>query len=371
MKILKDLWWLFLGYAIFLGIYESALTLDRWMGPKEPGSKVTITISIPRGTGLVEIARLLEEEGAIASRHALVLLALWEGKAGKIQAGEYLFSPAQSVSQILDDLVAGNVLKHMVTIPEGFTMFDIARLIEEAGLVSQESFLFAARDRRLLNDLHIPAESAEGFLFPDTYAFTRDVTAESMIRTMVGRFWEVWQEDFARLAEERDISAHETVTLASIVEKEAAVAEERPLIASVFWNRLQKSMPLQADPTVSYGILEEESAAPKRVTASLLRHHSPYNTYLVKGLPQGPISNPGRDSLRAVLQPAQTSYLFFVSKGNGRHHFSSTLKEHNQAVWRYLKKPMDETKSKSDTSQEDKGVDSFSFGEKTDSEAAK
>jgi len=238
-------------------------------------------ISIPRGTGLTEIARLLEDEGVIASRHALVLLALWEEKAGKIQAGEYLFSPAQSVSQILDDLVAGNVIKHMVMIPEGFTMFDIARLMEEAGLVSQESFLLAARDRRLLDDLRIPAESAEGYLFPDTYAFTRDVTAESMVRTMVGRFWEIWQEeDFARLAEERDISPHEAVTLASIVEKEAAVSEERPLIASVFWNRLQKSMPLQADPTVSYGILEEERAAPERITTSLLRRPTPYNTYL-------------------------------------------------------------------------------------------
>ncbi len=351
MKILKDLWWLFLGYAIFLGIYESALTLDRWMGPREPGSQVTITISIPRGTGLTEIARLLEDEGVIASRHALVLLALWEEKAGKIQAGEYLFSPAQSVSQILDDLVAGNVIKHMVMIPEGFTMFDIARLMEEAGLVSQESFLLAARDRRLLDDLRIPTESAEGYLFPDTYAFTRDVTAESMVRTMVGRFWEIWQEeDFARLAEERDICAQEAVTLASIVEKEAAVSEERPLIASVFWNRLQKSMPLQADPTVSYGILEEERAAPERITTSLLRRPTPYNTYLIKGLPHGPISNPGRDSLRAVLNPARTSYLFFVSKRNRRHHFSSTLQEHNQAVWMYLKKPMDDRAAKTSKS---------------------
>jgi len=195
------------------------------------------------------------------------------------------------------------------------------------------------RDPVLLERSHIPADSAEGYLFPDSYLIPRGYTPLDMAKLMISRFYEIWRENaFEKRVEELGTTRHKVVILASIVEEEAMKEEERPLIASVFWNRIKKGMPLQADPTVRYGILVEQHINKKRLRWKDLRRSTPYNTYTLPGLPKGPISNPGLASLKAVLYPADTNYLYFVSRNNGTHKFSATLKEHNRAVERYQKR---------------------------------
>ncbi len=287
---------------------------------------------VKKGRGLRTIAAQLEERGLIKGKNLFMLWAYVRGGARDIKAGEYSFNRSMAPVKILHMLTSGEVKTYSFTIPEGLTAEQIADLLEMRNLVNKRDFVYLVHNKDLVASYDVDGKSLEGYLFPDTYVISRDMGARGLIDLMVDRFWEV----FNSLVGDKKpaMPVKDIVTLASIVEKETGLAEERPVIASVFLNRLKKRMRLESDPTVIYG-LEDFSGDLKRKD---LRAPSPYNTYLHRGLPPGPIANPGREALNAVINPAETDYLYFVSKNDGSHHFSSTLKEHNRAVYKYQKR---------------------------------
>ncbi len=335
MRIIREFWLPILLYLIFLSGYEV------WKGCTQPVSETgkNKIVLIPTGSTFSSAAQQLETEGLIKSKKAFYCLAWCKNATTRIQAGEYELSPAQTPIEILDYLVQGKIRQYIVTIPEGYNLFQIDGLLANAKLISSDSFLRVARDKKILRTLGIKADSAEGYVYPDTYQLTKDATAREMLRTFVNHFWEVWNsEEFSRRTEELGVQIHDIVTIASIVEKEAMRSRERPLIACVFWNRVKKNMPLQADPTVHYGILVETKVKKRRLRWKDLRKMTPYNTYVNRDLPKGPISNPGKESIRATLYPSKKDYLYFVSRNNGTHCFSRTLAEHNRAVNQYQRR---------------------------------
>jgi len=275
-------------------------------------------VYIEPGTGALEIARVLKKEGVIRHGLLFLLLASLRGSHGRLKPGEYEFSPRMSLLEVVKKLEDERVVVHQVVIPEGFTVKEISHLLANMGLADEGRFLAIASD-------------LEGYLFPDTYYLTRGMSEETIVQTMLNRFRQVFGPAGAERAKVLGMSVREVVTLASLVEEEAKVSEERALISAVFHNRLRYGMPLQSDPTVIYAL--------PQFTGRLLRTDlsipSPYNTYLHKGLPPGPIANPGRSSILAVLYPAKVDYLYFVSKNDGTHVFSRTLAEHERAVRRY------------------------------------
>jgi UPF0755 protein len=238
---------------------------------------------------------------------------------------------------ILDKLVSGAVKTYAVTLPEGLRLDEIAERLEAAGIVEAQAFLEQARDPELVRELGIEAKTLEGYLYPETYRFPRDAPPRDVVRGMVAQFesrWDVTDEDLASMG----LSLHEVVTLGSIVEKETGAPDERPLIAAVFRNRLRRQMRLQSDPTVIYGILETRGHFDGNIRRRDLEQDTPYNTYTRSGLPPGPIASVSMESLRAVVEPADVPYLYFVSRNDGTHHFSSTLAEHARAVDRYQRR---------------------------------
>jgi UPF0755 protein len=289
-------------------------------------------VFIPKGSTFKEVVHILDEDGILRSPTRFYLMARLMGVAGRVQAGEYELSTAMIPPVILHRLVTGDVVKYRVTIPEGYTVRQIAVRLEEEGIIeNQEEFLSLAFSADFPAGLGIAGKSVEGYLFPDTYLFPRGIVPAEVIKTMVGKFKRVYGPDCSRRAAELGMTEREIVTLASIIEKETGVPEERPLISAVFYNRLKRGIPLCSDPTVIYGIADFDGNLRKRD----LEKMTPYNTYLKKGLPPGPIANPGRSSILAALYPAPVQYLYFVSRNDGSHYFSSTLREHNEAVWRY------------------------------------
>ena len=279
------------------------------------------------------IAGELQSAGVIRSADAFVLWHYLHHRRS-LQAGEYQFETAADTRRIFDRLVHGDVYYREVVVPEGFTIFDIAQAVENAGLGSGQEFLKAATaDTSLISDLDAHAKSLEGYLFPATYEFTRTQSADDMVASMV--------REFRRVAHEIELTgggegnkAQQVVTMASIIEKETAVAEERPLVASVYYNRMGKKMAMQADPSVIYAEMLQGSYQGALHHADL-QADSPYNTYRHTGLPPGPIGNPGKSSLEAAMHPAETDYFYFVSDGNGHHRFARDLEEHNQNVAAY------------------------------------
>ncbi len=238
-----------------------------------------------------------------------------------------------SPDAILDVLVRGEVVQHPLTIPEGFTVREIARAAERAGISSRAKLEALSRDPSILKVWNLQAASLEGYLFPETYHFPRQTTPEQVIKRMLQTFHKRFTPEIAAKARRNRLTIHQAVTLASIIEKETAIPGERALISAVYQNRLHRGMRLQADPTVLYAL--NRTSGP--LSREDLQVDSPYNTYRVKGLPPGPIANPGLDSLLAVLNPAPSDYLYFVARGDGSHVFSKTLREHNQAVHQYRK----------------------------------
>jgi UPF0755 protein len=290
-----------------------------------PGNQ---SVLLRTGYSTRRIGAELKKAGVIRSVFAF---RLWHTLHPKhsLKAGEYLFDRAASIPQVYDRIARGDIYFHVVTIPEGYTMFDIAKTMEDAGLGSGGEFLRIAQTRTdLIVDMAPEAKSLEGYLFPNTYQFTRTQSLEEMAATMVRQFRQVAQ----LVGLNADV--HRAVTMASIVEKETAVAEERPVVASVYYNRLAHRMALDADPSVIYAELLAGT-----YTGSL--HHSdlairsPYNTYRFPGLPPGPIGNPGQSALEAALHPANTQFFYFVSDGNGHHRFARNLTEHNRNVAAY------------------------------------
>ncbi|NOX35518.1 MAG: endolytic transglycosylase MltG [Deltaproteobacteria bacterium] len=298
--------------------------------PSNPAAGKKIFIIKP-GQSLGLIAKNLEKESIISNKTYFKLFAKIKKAGKKLQAGEYILSASKSPEQILEILLKGKVKLYKMTIPEGLNIKEIATLTEKAGFCSKTTFMSLCHDRAFIISLSIKSATLEGYLFPDTYFFPKHASCEHIIATMVDHFKKVFTDVWKARAKTLNFSIHDIVTLASIIEKETGNATERPLISSVFHNRLKKNMRLQSDPTVIYGI--------KNFDGNIKRKHlktiTPYNTYQIKGLPIGPIANPGALSLKAALYPAQTDYLFFVSKKDSTHKFSRTVQEHNRAVKKY------------------------------------
>jgi len=288
---------------------------------------------VREGATMNAVATELESRGLVRAKDLFLLWARLMGYSRDIKAGEYRLNPAMSPVAILNTLSRGAVIAHPVTIPEGYTVEQVAEALEDKGLVDKAPFLSLARDPAVAEAVGVPGPGLEGYLYPDTYHFSRSLPPLSIIKVMVRRFWEVVGPLEERI-KQIPLSTAEVVTLASIVEKETACAKERPLIARVFLNRLKKGMRLESDPTVIYGLRSFDG----NLTRKDLARHTPYNTYLIRGLPPGPIANPGVEAIKAVLYPADGEVLYFVSKNDGTHHFSETLSQHNKAVEIYQKK---------------------------------
>jgi UPF0755 protein len=287
-------------------------------------------VDINPGMSTAQIAAQLKQQGIIRSKD--VFLALYVVRNRTLKAGEYRFDHPVKMTEVWDRLRRGDVYTVAVTIPEGSNLFDIAARLEAAGLGPKAAFVTAAQqDKSLVTDLDATAPSVEGYLFPDTYHFARHLTAQEMMAAMVKRF----RQEAQAMGLSTDY--HQTVTLASLIEKETPVDRERPLVASVFENRLAKDMPLMTDPSVIYAALLEGRYR-GTIYASDLQADSSYNTYRHTGLPPGPICNPGVKSLQAAMHPAQTDYLYFVAASadpSGQSRFSATLEEHAKDVEAY------------------------------------
>ena len=300
--------------------------------PYQGFSNEGVYVDIPHGASQRTIARLLAEDGVVRSRIAFELLCRWR-KPRSMQAGEYFFDRPVTAFSVYDAIANGRVYVKEFVIPEGFTMFDIADLAAQQGFLSRDEFLAAARDASSLRDLAPNAPSLEGFLFPATYEFPRHMTGKDMTDAMVKKFRQVWATlPPAEGTHHRNVQ--EVVTLASLVERETPQSEERPHVAGVFENRLRIGQPLQCDPTVVYA-MTLVGAYSGKLDGGDLRFSSPYNTYQNRGLPPGPIANPGEAALRAALDPPPTEDLYFVANTAGGHFFSKTLEEHNRNVARY------------------------------------
>jgi len=285
------------------------------------------------GSTLNKVADDLESKKIITGKPLFLLWARLMGYSRSIKAGEYCLSSGMPPLKILEALSKGAVITHPITIPEGFTIEQIGELLEEKGLVDIEEFLAVTGDPDVAKRYGISGHSLEGYLYPDTYHFGRGLSPASIVEVMIKHFWEV-TGPLREKIEQSGMTIEEVITLASIVEKETGRAEERPIIASVFLNRLKKRMRLESDPTVIYGIKDFSGNLKKKH----LTQRTPYNTYVIRGLPPGPIANPGKKAIEAVLFPANTNFLYFVSKNDGSHYFSKTLTEHNKAVQKYQKK---------------------------------
>ena len=290
-----------------------------------------VLVDIAEGASLSEVADQLYRQKLIKSDWAFVWMGRLEGLDRKIISGEYEFHGGMTPSAILEKIIRGEVLQYTVTIPEGFAMSQIADLLHERRLADRDAFLQYANDPAFIHTLSLSVDTLEGYLFPDTYRFARHMKPERLIETMVAKFRQTVSEEDRGRAAELDLSLHEVMTLASVIEKETAKPDERTLISGVFHNRLQKDIPLQSDPTVIYAVHEFDGNLRKKD----LSIDSPYNTYLVVGLPPGPIANPGRAAIHAALYPEPTDYLYFVSRNDGSHEFSTTLAQHNRAVRKY------------------------------------
>ena len=300
-----------------------------WLATTPYGPEHETFVEVAPGSSTARIGQQLEAAGVVRSRYAFEAMRWW--KRGAPRAGEYRFDHPAPVTEIYTRMVRGDVFTKTVTIPEGSNIFEIAARLEQAGY-GGEGFLDAAvKQAGLIADLDPGATSLEGYLFPDTYHFARKATPEQIAAAMVRRF----RTEAGQLGLKENV--HTVVTLASLVERETAVDAERPLVASVFTNRLAKKMPLMTDPGVIYG-LELEGRWRGTIYQSDLKRDTPYNTYLHAGLPPGPVGNPGMRSLRAAMEPAQTDYLYFVAAGanaQGVSRFSSTIEEHNRNVAGY------------------------------------
>ena len=254
-----------------------------------------------------------------------------KGYSSSIQAGELMFDTGMTPNQVLEVLTKGKAVSYQVTIPEGYNINQVAQLLAEKGLGSADRFLTLAKDQKFARGLGVPADSLEGFLFPDTYSWPKGLSEEEILGHMVEKYKSVFTQAMSSRARELGMTEVEVVTLASIIEKETGAPDERERVSAVFHNRLRKGYRLQTDPTVIYGLADFDG----NLTKKDLKTDHPYNTYTRSGLPAGPIANPGEASLMAALYPADVAYLYFVSKGDGTHVFSNTLVEHNKAVATY------------------------------------
>ena len=292
----------------------------------------SITFEVQPGMTLKQVTLELFNQRLILSPSAFQAIAYIQDKEKQIMVGEFSLSPSMLPTEIILRLTSGKTILYPLTIPEGYRITEIASLLDTQGLASSEVFILQTQDKDLIKSMDIPTDSLEGYLFPETYYLSKLTPEKKIVQKMVNTFKEkVLKSQLLKSSKESPLSLHEIITLASLIEKETGLDSERKLISSVFHNRLRKNMRLQTDPTVIYAIEKFDGNIRKRD----LKIDSPYNTYRYKGLPPGPISSPGIKSIEAAIFPIKSNHLYFVSRQDGSHHFSSTLVEHNQAVKKY------------------------------------
>jgi UPF0755 protein len=327
---MRKLLWL-LGFLMILAV---GFALGCWYYLFAPTARFVPSrvISIRKGESLTTVAHQLADAGVVRSALAFALYSEMSGKAGRLQPGDYAFAGGERVRDVLRHLVNGDFMAVTVTIPEGMTVHQIGQKLEEVGLVCDNEFDAAAFDGKLPQELGLGPLGAEGFLFPATYKFSplaknKSEKTDEILAAMLARFFAVLTPEAEERMFELELTPRELVTLASVIEREAKVPGERPIIASVFYNRLALGMPLQSDPTAQYNFAGETMRA-----VAAVRAPSAFNTYDFAGLPPGPIANPGLLSIRAALYPAHTDYLYFVARNDGTHIFSRSFKEHERAI---------------------------------------
>jgi UPF0755 protein len=288
-------------------------------------------VDVTSGAGPMSIGQKLIEAGVVSDAYTW-RAALWlSGRSRDLKAGEYRFDRPMTALEVVDKIARGDVYRRLVTFREGLTIHEMSEVFEQAGLGPAEDFRKAAQDESLIQDLDSDARDLEGYLFPDTYSLRRETAAATLVGQMVGSFRKVFPPALQDAAKARGLTVRQAVTLASLVEKETAVPEERPVVAAVYLNRQAIKMPMQADPTVIYA-MQRAGNYNGNIRKEDLQIDSPYNTYRYPGLPPGPIAAPGKASLEAAVNPAQVDYLYFVSKNDGSHVFARTLDEHNRNV---------------------------------------
>lgn len=315
--------------AVIAGTYSVMSRL--FAHPANPAITAPALFDAAQAKSFREIASELQTAGIIRSALAFRVRARLQGKDTQIKAGEYELSPSMTPRDILDKLVRGDMFHRRVTIREGMNLSEIADAIEKSGVISRLAFEQSLSNPDLLQSEGLTTRSFEGYLFPDTYEFPRGTPADQIIHAMRAQLEKQWQPEWTQRVQILEMTKHDILTLASIIEKESGNFEEQPVISSVFHNRLKKGMRLQADPTVIYGIKDFNGNITKKDLMTL----TPYNTYMVDGLPPGPIANPGLSAIKAALYPTDTNFLYFVGNGQGKHVFSESLDKHNDAVNRY------------------------------------
>lgn len=312
------------GTVLYLRIHE----------PYQGYEAAEMFVEIPPGAGTAEIRRRLIDAGVVSDEYTFRTALWWSGEARRLQAGEYRFDRPLSPLEVLRRIGSGDVYTRRITFPEGLTVQEMARLYEARGFGPAADFTKAAADPAPIRALDPDAPDLEGYLFPETYALPRGVPAARLVAMMVARFLATYTEEMRAAAAAQGLTTRQVLALASLVEKETGKAEERPIVAAVYRNRLRIGMPMQADPTVVYA-LGKEGRYDGNLRREDLSLDSPYNTYRYPGLPPGPIASPGKASLEAALDPADVPYLYFVSRNDGSHVFAETLAEHNANVREY------------------------------------
>ena len=331
--MLKRILWLFVVLAVAAATVATVFYF-RVNAPYRGYTAPGLYLEIPQGSGSMTIGERLVAAGVVRDMVTYRIALYVSGRARHLQAGEYRFEHAMTPFQVIDKIARGDVIVITVTFPEGLSIAEMSRIFESHHLGKAAAFVAAARDPGLIRELDPAATDLEGYLFPDTYPLSLRVDAPQLIRLMVARFMHAFPADLRQKAAERNLSVRQAVTLASIVEKETGRADERPLVAAVYVNRLRIGMPLQCDPTIIYALQRAG-----KYTGDLKREdlalNSPYNTYRFPGLPPGPIASPGRASLEAAVNPATAEYIYFVSRNDGSHAFAKTLDEHNKNVYEF------------------------------------
>lgn len=316
-------------------LFSAWFFFEFYLHPRTAPKKIFFTVDA--GKGVLGIAQNLKEEGVINKKWPFLLGYKFFFSSKSLKAGEYAFQLPVSTKNILNTLTEGKVYLHPLTIPEGLTREEIARYFESLNFVDKEDFLEASSRTEIISGLDKEAENLEGYLFPETYHFPKGISAEKIISTIVFQFRKVFTDEWKKRADEIKMSVREVVSLASLIEKETSIHDEKKLVSAVFHNRLRIGMKLDCDPTIIYA-LKQEGNFKGRLLKKDLKLKSPYNTYLNRGLPPGPICNPGRGSLEAALYPAKGKYIYFVSRNDGSHVFSRTFKEHQRAVRKYQRR---------------------------------
>ncbi len=304
-----------------------------WMN-QPMGSTQPVLVEIPPGTPFTQVSQILDQHHLIGSEWFFTLLGRVQRVDRNIIPGEYELDGRMQPTELLNKLVKGEVYQYAITIPEGYTVAQIADILDQKRLALKQDILRLSQDPVFIQSLNVQAPTLEGYLFPDTYHFSRFTPPESIIRTFVNRFHNMMTSELKDRTRAMDMTLQEVLTLASVVEKETGLAAERPLVSGVFHNRLRQGIPLQSDPTVIYA-LESFDGNIRKADLSI---DSPYNTYKVRGLPPGPIANPGLAAIQAALYPTQTDFVYFVARNDGSHQFSVTLSDHNKAVDLYQRR---------------------------------